>query len=141
MLSKRVHGTSVALEDKGVLLTGASGSGKSDLALRLIDSGATLISDDQTICERRNDEIFLFPQKKINGLIEVRGVGIIRVPYIEDVKLKMIVQLIDKQPERIPLKEEKKFLNLNIKFIKIIGKEASSTAKVKIKLFEEIIDG
>ena len=140
MASKRVHGTAIALEDKGVLLIGPSGSGKSDLALRLIDSGATLISDDQTICQRRNDEIFLFPHKKINGLIEVRGVGIIKVPFIEDVKLKMIVQLIDKQPERIPVREEKKFLDLNIKFIKIIGKEASSTVKVKVKLFEEIIN-
>ena len=140
MVTKIVHGTAIALEDKGVLLIGPSGSGKSDLALRLIDSGATLISDDQIICERRNDEIFLFPHKKINGLIEVRGVGIIKVPYIENVKLKMIVQLINKQPERIPVKEEKNFLNLKIKFIKIIGKEASSTAKVKIKLFEEIID-
>jgi HPr kinase/phosphorylase len=140
MVTKIVHGTAIALEDKGVLLIGPSGSGKSDLALRLIDSGATLISDDQIICERRNDEIFLFPHKKINGLIEVRGVGIIKVPYIENVKLKMIVQLINEQPERIPVKEEKNFLNLKIKFIKIIGKEASSTAKVKIKLFEEIID-
>ena len=140
MLSKRVHGTAIALEDRGVLLTGPSGSGKSDLALRLIDSGATLISDDQTICERRKNEIFLFPHKKIHGLIEVRGVGLIKVPFIENVKLNMIVQLIDKPPERIPKKEEKKLLNLNIKFIKIIGKEASSTVKVKIKLFEEIID-
>ena len=140
MLSKRVHGTAIALEDKGVLIIGPSGSGKSDLALRLIDSGATLISDDLTICQRRNDEIILFPHKKINGLIEVRGVGIIKVPYIKDVKLKMIVQLIEKQPDRIPVKEEKDFLNLNIKFIEIVGKEASSTVKIKVKLFEEIIN-
>jgi hypothetical protein len=70
----------------------------------------------------------------------VRGVGIIKVPFIKDVKLKMIVQLIDKQPERIPVREEKKFLDLNIKFIKIVGKEASSAVKVKVKLFEEIIN-
>ena len=109
MASKRVHGTAIALEDKGVLLIGPSGSGKSDLALRLIDSGATLISDDQTICQRRNDEIFLFPHKKINGLIEVRGVGIIKVPFIKDVKLKMIVQLIDKQPQEYLLEKKKSF--------------------------------
>ena len=49
MKSKTVHSTSVVIEDSGVLIIGKSGSGKSDLALRLIDSGAMLISDDITI--------------------------------------------------------------------------------------------
>ena len=51
---KRVHSSAIVLEDNGILIIGDSGSGKSDLALRLIDSGATLISDDVTICEKKN---------------------------------------------------------------------------------------
>ena len=52
MQSRTIHSTSVVIEDSGVLIVGDSGSGKSDLALRLIDSGATLISDDITICKK-----------------------------------------------------------------------------------------
>ena len=51
---KSIHGSSVVLEDNGVMITGESGSGKSDLALRLIDNGATLISDDVTIFKKKN---------------------------------------------------------------------------------------
>ena len=69
MDSKKMHATSVALEDNGVLIEGPSGSGKSDLALRLIDSGATLISDDLTFCQKRTKKIFLFSTKNIYGLI------------------------------------------------------------------------
>ena len=59
METKQVHSTSVVLDDNGILITGDSGSGKSDLALRLIDNGATLISDDITICKKQIDHIFL----------------------------------------------------------------------------------
>ena len=61
MKPKTIHATSVVIEDSGVLIVGNSGLGKSDLALRLIDSGATLISDDITICKKVDDSIFLFP--------------------------------------------------------------------------------
>ena len=57
MLSKEIHSTSVVMDDNGILITGDSGSGKSDLALRLIDNGATLISDDITICKKKIDHI------------------------------------------------------------------------------------
>ena len=69
MLSKKFHGTSIVLDDNGVLIIGDSGSGKSDLALRLIDNGATLISDDVTICEKKLNEIFLSCPKEIKGCL------------------------------------------------------------------------
>ena len=87
-----IHGTSVTIGDQGVLILGPSGSGKSDLALRLIDRGATLISDDRTICNLVNKEIFMFSPSEISGLIEIRGMGLIKVPYIDNVKLKMIIK-------------------------------------------------
>ena len=138
MSVKQFYGTSVAIEDRGLLIIGKSGSGKSDLALRLIDSGATLISDDQTVCKKVNKEIFLFSIEKICGLIEVRGIGIIKVPYVENVKLKMIIELTDAVTERMPEKINKKLFGVKVKYIKISGKEPSSVAKVKLKLFEEI---
>lgn len=137
MNSKRIHGTSIALGENGLLITGESGSGKSDLALRLIDSGATLISDDQTICMKKETSIHLFSMEKIYGLIEIRGIGLMKVPYIENIKLSMIIQLVDKEIDRLPKIRKKKLLGLNFPLIKIFSKEASAVAKIKLKLYEE----
>ena len=76
MQLKTLHSTSVVIEDAGVMIVGNSGSGKSDLALRLIDSGATLISDDVTLCKKMKESIFLFPPLETKGLLEVREIGI-----------------------------------------------------------------
>ena len=134
---QNIHGTSIALEENGVLIVGFSGSGKSDLALRLIDSGATLICDDQTICKKVENEIFLFAQEKICGLIEVRGLGLIKVPYVENIKLKMIVKLKEGVDERFPLKNlKKKIFGIAIPMIEISAKQISAEAKVKLMLYE-----
>ncbi len=137
MISKRVHGTSIALEDNGVLIVGRSGSGKSDLALRLIDSGGTLISDDQTLCLKRKNEIFLFSIKEIYGLLEVRGMGIIKVPYIENVKMKIIVSLVKTKSKQSNFKNKKKLFGLNFPYLEIDPNEISAVAKIKLKLNEE----
>ncbi len=64
MKSKNFHSTSVVIEDCGIMIIGCTGCGKSDLALRLIDSGATLISDDVTICKKKKKKFFFLRQKK-----------------------------------------------------------------------------
>ena len=107
MKSKKFHSTSVVIEDCGIMIVGDSGCGKSDLALRLIDSGATLISDDVTICKKRINGDFSLFSKETKGLLEVREIGIITVPFIENVKLSLLVELIDKEGERMPEKEKK----------------------------------
>ena len=136
MKPKTIHATSVVIEDSGVLIVGKSGLGKSDLALRLIDSGATLISDDITICKKVDDSIFLFSPLQTRGLLEVREVGIMTVPYVDNIKLLLIVELVDHEIERLPSKKIGKFMNLNISKIKIYGKNSSSVAKIKLKLNE-----
>ncbi len=136
MKTKKVHSTSVVIEDAGVMITGKSGFGKSDLALRLIDSGATLISDDVTICEKIGDSIFLFPPNETKGLLEVREIGIMTVPYIENIKLSLFVELVETEIERLPQKSFKKLLNIKINKIKIQGKNSSSVAKIKLKINE-----
>ena len=136
MKPKTIHATSVVIEDSGVLIVGNSGLGKSDLALRLIDSGATLISDDITICKKVDDSIFLFSPLQTRGLLEVREVGIMTVPYVDNIKLFLIVELVDHEIERLPSKKMGKFMNLNISKIKIYGKNSSSVAKIKLKLNE-----
>ena len=136
MSIKRLHATSVAIEDNGVAIFGDPGSGKSDLALRLIDSGATLISDDVTVFSKLEKNINLFGIENTKGLLEVREVGIITVPYVEGIKLKLVVRLTDKVIERIPKKNQINLLGLKFPKLEINGKNSSSVAKVKVKLNE-----
>ena len=136
MDTKQVHSTSVVLDDNGILITGDSGSGKSDLALRLIDNGATLISDDVTICKKKINHIFLSSPHETKGLLEVREVGIITVPFVEQVKLRMVVKLINEKLERLPKKKICKLLGVDIPLLTINGLNSSSVIKVKVKLNE-----
>ena len=133
---KRLHATSVAIEDYGVAISGDSCTGKSDLSLRLIDSGATLISDDITVFSKSENYIHLFGVENTKGLLEVREIGIITVPYIEGIKLKLVIKLTDKEIERIPKKNQINLLGLRFPKLEINGKNSSSVAKVKVKLNE-----
>ncbi len=88
-----LHATTIAIDGRAVLLCGPSGSGKSDLALRLMDRGALLVSDDQTIIHRIHDGLTASAPATIAGLIEVRGIGIVAVPHAGPVPVAMRVTL------------------------------------------------
>jgi len=134
MSAKKFHSTSVVIEDLGLLIKGQSGSGKSDLALRLIDSGATLISDDLTICKKIGDYLYLYPHYKTKGLLEVREIGVMTVPYVENIKLTLVVELVEERFERTPEMMNCSILGIKFPKIKIFGKSSSAVAKIKIKL-------
>ena len=133
---KRIHSTSVVIEDNGVLILGDSGSGKSDLALRLIDNGATLISDDISICKKNSNDIYLYCPPEIKGLLEVREIGIITVPFVERIKLRLVVNLKSNNNERFPKDSCFRILGIKIPIINIEGKNSSAVAKIKVKLNE-----
>ena len=133
---KRIHSTSVVIDDNGVLILGDSGSGKSDLALRLIDNGATLISDDISICRKNSNNIYLYCPPEIRGLLEVREIGIITVPFVERIKLRLVVNLKSNNNERFPKDSSFRILGIKIPIINIEGKNSSAVAKIKVKLNE-----
>jgi hypothetical protein len=95
-----VHASCVALSGKGVLLLGDSGTGKSDLALRLIHDGARLVADDRTVITLRQKTLQAAAPSTIAGLIEVRGLGIIALPA-RPARLVLAVQLGREGP-RLP---------------------------------------
>lgn len=97
----RLHATAVAIRGRTVLLSGASGSGKSDLALRLIDRGAVLVADDQVDLVVAGTRLLASPPATIAGLIEVRGVGIARLPHRAGLPVALLVDL-DTPPARLP---------------------------------------
>lgn len=80
--SENLHASCVAAEGHAVLITGRSGSGKSDLALRLIDRGFTLVSDDRTILRKQDGRLIASAPDTIKGKIEVRGVGILEMETV-----------------------------------------------------------
>ena len=133
---KRMHSSSVVIEDNGVLILGNSGCGKSDLALRLIDNGATLISDDISICRKNSNNIYLYCPPEIKGLLEVREIGIITVPFVERIKLRLVVNLKSNNNERFPKDSSFRILGIKIPTINIEGKNSSAVAKIKVKLNE-----
>jgi len=100
-MQQMIHGTAISIGGHGVLIMGESGSGKSDLALRLIDRSAILISDDVVFLETRDNAPLLTVASNIAGKIEVRGVGISNVDFIASAPLRLIVEFVD-APDRLP---------------------------------------
>ncbi len=94
-----VHGTCIAIDGAGVLFRGPSGSGKSDLALRLIEAGAALVADDQVVLEVIDGKIRAAAPDALANLLEVRGVGIIEQPT-SPARLMLLVDLV--APDLVP---------------------------------------
>jgi hypothetical protein len=96
-----IHASCVAIGAQGVLLLGASGTGKSDLALRLMEDGARLVADDRTILFVAKGALHAKAPASIKGLLEVRGLGIIAVAPRATVKIALVVRL-GREDARLP---------------------------------------
>jgi serine kinase of HPr protein (carbohydrate metabolism regulator) len=99
--TETVHASCVEIDGRAVLIFGASGTGKSDLALRLIDRGAKLVSDDYTLMRRKADRLIASSPAMISGKIEVRGIGIIEWPSIPESPVALSIML-GQDVERMP---------------------------------------
>lgn len=85
--------TCVAIDGRAVLIEGRPGSGKSSLALVLIDRGAVLIGDDGVLLERRGERLHASPASTIAGKLEVRNIGLIDRPTLADVPVALVLIL------------------------------------------------
>jgi serine kinase of HPr protein (carbohydrate metabolism regulator) len=131
----RIHGTAVALAGDGVLLRGPSGSGKSDLALRLVDGGARLIADDQTELRDIGGAVRMGAPASIAGRIEIRGVGIAAVPHQASAPLRLVVDLVPSSAvERLPEPAWCRFFGYDIPLLALAPFEASAPAKLRLAL-------
>ena len=129
------HATAVAIDGRAVLLRGPSGYGKSDLALRLIDAGARLIADDQSELWRRGEEIIVRSPAAIAGLLEVRGIGIMRLDALSEAPVALIVDLVAPEAlERLPERQTAQVLGLTLPLIRVAPFEASAAAKLRLAL-------
>jgi HPr kinase/phosphorylase len=139
-----VHASCVCFGNRGVLIRGASGSGKSDLVLRLIDGEgfglgpiarrAKLVADDQVLLNIKTGALFASPPQTLAGKLEIRGQGIIETDFIANIKIHLVVDLvspaeIERMPEDFDLKTE--LHGIEVKRIKIFAEAASAPARIR----------
>ena len=98
-----LHASAVAFDGRAALLTGASGSGKSSLALELIALGGVLVADDQVEINVREEGVWLSAPQPLAGRIEARGIGVLTAPHeTAPHPLHLILDLDQTETDRIP---------------------------------------
>ncbi|MDX3909663.1 MAG: HPr kinase/phosphatase C-terminal domain-containing protein [Sphingobium sp.] len=132
--SETLHGTTVALDGRAVLLIGPSGSGKSDLALRLTDRGADLVSDDYTVILRKGDTLIASAPENIAGKMEVRGIGIVEMPAVRDAPLALILDLAAPVQRYPDVPATKEIAGISVPLLPLSPFEASAPIKVALAL-------
>ena len=132
--SETLHASTVALDGRAVMISGPSGSGKSDLALRLLDRGFVLVSDDQTIVRRVGDRLMASAPPNIAGKLEIRGVGIVDMETVENMPVALLVELtsdIQRWPDD---SRERPVLGIALPLISVDAMTASAPSKVALAL-------
>ena len=141
---ERVHATAIAADGRAALIFGASGAGKSDLALRclslplssLISAPVRLVSDDQVLLERRRDGLWAAAPATLRGKLEVRGLGIVEVEAAPASEVELAVELaalaeVPRLPDPWP---QRRILGLRVPVLKVWAFEASAAQKVVLAL-------
>lgn len=148
MAKATVHATAISIDGHGVLIRGNSGAGKSDIALRLLHAGdcgsgwpgstrwVQLIADDRVELEARNGRLIAAPPAAIAGLIEVRGIGIVSLPFVSDIEIALVVDLVEPHvvPRMAPEPKEMQveILGIGLPGVALAAFEASAPLKVLV---------
>lgn len=127
------HGTIVDVSGAGVLLRGPSGCGKSDLALRLMDRGATLIADDRYLVRSGSRAPVAWAPEELYGLLEVRGLGIQSLPAIKTTRLRLVVDLVSlAEVPRLPESNETEICGHKLPTVRLNAFEPSAPLKIEL---------
>lgn len=148
-----IHGTCLAIGGEGVLLVGKPGSGKSDLALRLIDQSGTglsgqlregrLVADDQVVVRRAGDGLVASAPPALKGKLEIRGLGIAELAVVAETRLRLAVRLTPSaEIERLPdlVRARMDILGVALPLILLDPGNASATARLRAALEQFVRD-
>ena len=128
-----IHASCVAVNGHGVLLLGDSGAGKSDIALQLIDAGAQLVADDRTLLFAKKGALYAKSPASIAGLLEIRGVGIVKLQARAQVRVRLAVRLGD-AAMRLPKPRFYRTLTCEVPEIALDPRTASAAARIRMAL-------
>lgn len=132
-MTTNIHACCVAVDNNGVLILGAPGRGKSDLCLRLINSHrAILVADDRVDLKVEDNQVLASAPANIKGCLEVRGVGILMLPALDEVAVKLVVELVNEPSmvDRLPEPEYYDCGGVKIRKIQLYPFEASAPDKI-----------
>ena len=134
-IAVQVHATCVSLDGMGLLIRGPSGIGKSDLALRLIDTGASLVADDRVDLMISNNDVVARAPETLAGLLEVRGLGVLRFPFFDATIIHLVVDLANpKDVARLPERSITDLVGMDRPAVTLNPFEASAVTKVRLAL-------
>lgn len=128
-----IHASCVDYDGKGILLLGASGSGKSGLCLELIlNYNAMLVADDRVELIPKAGGIYASAPENIKGLLEVRNVGILHLPVKEETRVQAVVRLepVTQTLERLPEPESCLLENIGVPFLRFYENDTAAAAKI-----------
>jgi serine kinase of HPr protein (carbohydrate metabolism regulator) len=132
--TETLHASCVVKNGRAILISGRSGSGKSDLALRLIDRGATLVSDDYTIVRRVGGKLLASAPPNIAGMLEVRGLGIHSFETATDAPVCLLVDLGREVPRMPEPAENMSIAGMMVPVVAVASQEASAPVKTELAL-------
>jgi HPr kinase/phosphorylase len=136
MMSENIHASCVVLNGHGILIRGKSGSGKSDLVLRLLDESEKnqLVADDQTFLTVINGTVLASPPLNLAGKFEIRGQGIVERPYVTSIKIDLVIDMVEApEIERMPDDSDMrvKLCGIDVPRLKLLGNANSAPARIR----------
>lgn len=141
-MTATIHATALVLGHRGILIRGPSGSGKSSLALSLLQSPggtfALLVGDDRVHLGAAHGRLLMRPAMALEGLIEIRGIGIVRMPFEPVAVVHLVVDLAASDAQRLPQSAD---LSISIDGVPLARLPVAAGADARSRLLAFLVDG